>query len=251
MHSSSSRFESFINAILLVINIFVVIAGLILLAAILLFKYALSDPNQLDFLKNYPLIFDLINLAMLKQIIGVVIAFSLFLIVLGGLGLYGLVRGRNGIKYLIIYFVLFVGIFLCHMSGLMAVGFHSDVIEAKFRQNMAAEMTHLKHDNSTPSMHEQHCLLMKSISGLFNCCDASDSFRDNCCSNNTGDCANNMVDYFKSRINIIMSPIFILVTLEFVIILGITFMLGSINFEINDYNLRRSSYRNSIWTLFI
>ena len=246
MHSSSSRFESFVNAILLVINIFVVITGLILFTAILLFKYALSDLNELDFLKNYPFILDLINLVMLNQIIGMVIAFSLFLIVLGGLGLYGLVRGRNGIKYLIIYFVLFVGIFLCHMAGLMAIGFHSDVIEDKFRQNIAIEINDLKLDNSSSFIDEQHCLLMKSISSLFKCCEVSNSLRKNCCSNSTGNCANNMVDYFKSRTNIIMSPIFILVALEFAIIIGITFILGSINFEINDYNLRRSSYRNSI-----
>ncbi len=260
MHSSSSKFESFLNAVLLVINCILLITGLTVFLAIILFKYSgIIDAEKLAI--EQAIIQQLIDVASVDEIAFALLALSTFLLILGTIGFYGTVRGKDARRYLILYFLLFAALSLSHMFAIILVGFKSSQVELNFRNKMDSKINELKmtsYDRSS-KLFKNNCVIMKTLSNLFDCCGANSSndlINENnkldkqCCSNNSSKtgCTNKIVNAIKENNSILLVPICGLIVLEFMVTFAITFILGSINFEINDLRLRRkfSEMRNSI-----
>ena len=166
---------------------------------------------------------------------------------LGILGFFGTIRGRDGKKHLRVYLVTFIIIFLTHGACINVIGYNTTKIKLQLTENINKLAIEISSSNTPPV---NSCTLMRSVSKFFECCDAGVN-KQCCMSKNEKPCAETIVNSIRSnKITVLVIFSSVLLT-EFVITLIITYMLGSVNYESRDFKKRRSSMysnynRNSV-----
>jgi hypothetical protein len=248
MQNNSSKFEVFLNTILLIINCLLLIAGLILCLSIIIFKYTkLIDSDKFN--NDFQTIKNLIDMALIDEFAAGIFGFSVFFIIVGFVGLYGTVKGKDGKPYLIIYLVIFVILFLTHVVCFILFGFLSANVESTFVQKMNNTIDNINTKTENTKLFQDSCVLMKAASNLFECCETQIVTKKSCCVGTyKTSCASNILNFLKSYTHVLLVSIFFIVIFEYLITLIITFLIGSISFQIRDFRLRRqfSEARNSI-----